>query len=196
MTAAPKQRMTLAEYEALLEASTERYEYVNGEAYAMAGGSLRHSVIIANVIRALGNRLDARPCVVGPPDTIVLVKETGLVTLPDVTVLCGPPERVDAPKHAITNPTVLVEVLSPSTQDWDRAGKFEHYKRIPSLREFVVVDAATSHVEVRRRVGENQWLMIDYIGNDATARLESLDLDLPLAEVYAKLELIDEPKAS
>jgi len=178
-------RMTAAEYLEWERQQTERHEFVNGEVFLQAGGTRRHSLIASNVIRALGNYVDAGECQVHGSDLRVNVKTTGMYAYPDVSVVCPPIEGES--DDVISNPVLLAEILSPSTADYDRGGKFGHYRQIPSLREYLVIWQSEARVEQHQRTAEGHWLLHDVVGIDATLELKSLNLQLPLAEVYDKV---------
>lgn len=158
--------MTEEEYLAFEEASAEKHEYVNGRVYAMAGGTIEHSTVCGRAILVLGSRLRSG-CRVLTSDARVLVPETRLYTYPDATVLCGRPEqRPDL--LALTNPTVVVEVLSPSTEGYDRGAKFAHYRRCASLQQVVFVDLVARRVEVYAPSGEH-WILTESTGDRPVA---------------------------
>ena len=133
--------MTYAEYLAAEAVSEVRHEYLNGEVWAMAGGTPEHAALAAAMIRELGASLRGKPCRPFSSDLRVHIPDAGLSTYPDVSVVCGQLETAPDDKDAVTNPIVLVEVLSESTEGYDRGAKAAHYRRIPSLREYVLVVA-------------------------------------------------------
>jgi Uma2 family endonuclease len=183
----PIDRCTPEEYLRREQDSLDKHEYYHGEVFAMAGGSPEHSRVIANVIRRLGNKLDGTPCGVFDRNLRVRIPRTILYTYPDVSVVCGPLQfdPLDVRRQTVLNPTLLVEVLSPGTEAWDRGGKFENYQRIDSLREYVLVASETARVETYLRQADGRWLYAAVAGLDAQARLESLGIDLSLADAYA-----------
>src|SRR5215831_14711660 len=144
-------RYTRAEYIALERSSNVKHEYLDGRIYAMSGGSREHAAIAVNVSTLLNVALRGKPCAVHSPNLRIRVLDSGLETYPDVSVICGKPEIDPDDKHAVTNPVVLVEVTSPSTEAYDRGEKLEHYKRIASLREIVLVSHREKLVEIIRR---------------------------------------------
>lgn len=170
-----------------------KHEYVNGAVHAMAGGTLEHSAIAVNVGRHLGTALRERPCQVFGSDARVRVEETGLRTYPDVTVACGELERADR-GISLVNPLVIVEVTSDSTEDWDRGGKFAHYRRIPSLREYLVINHAERLVEHHVRGEAGLWTLRDVRGSEVIT-LSSLSCTLPLDEIYLKVTLLPKEPA-
>jgi Uma2 family endonuclease len=148
---------TFAEYIALEEATTGKHEYLGGQIYAMAGGSPEHSSLAVSVATQLANQVRGGQCRVHSSDLRVRVVETGLATYPAVTVVCGPWERDRENTQTVVNPAVLVEVLSPSTEAYDRGEKLEHYKRIPSLRAVVLVAHDRRELDVWSRPAEGAW---------------------------------------
>jgi Uma2 family endonuclease len=162
------------------EASNTKHEYLDGRIYAMAGGTPEHSGLIASVIIQLGKQLEGTRCRVHMSDLHVRTP-TGLATYPDVAVVCGPWERDPAAKRMITNPKLIVEVLSPSTEEYDRGEKFEHYQRIPSLETYVLVGREIVEVFSKTDAG---WVCRRYAGKDV-ADLPSIGARLDVAALYA-----------
>jgi Uma2 family endonuclease len=158
--AAPPTRMTHAEYLALEEKSETKHEYVNGEVFAMAGGTIEHGALAAAVTVALGNALQGRPCRVLSSDVRVRVKATGLSTYPDVSVVCNKVETDADDEHGVLNPSLIVEVLSDSTEAYDRGEKAAHYRRLPSLREYVLLSQHEPRIEVHRRNERGNWELV------------------------------------
>ena len=146
-------RMTYAEYLAAEAASDIRHEYLNGEVWAMAGGTPEHAALARRGACELRRLLRGKPCRAFSADLRVRIVDTGLSTYPDVSVVCGQLETAPDDKDAVTNPIVLVEVLSESTEGYDRGAKAAHYRRIPSLREYVLVSQAEPRIEVHRQGG-------------------------------------------
>jgi Uma2 family endonuclease len=183
MSEAVRQRFDFSEYVSLEESSTVKHEYLGGLVWAMAGGSPEHARIAANVAAVLASQLAGQRCAVFSSDLRVRVTATGLATYPDLTVICGQlqfdPE--DAKQHTVINPSVVVEVLSPSTEEYDRGEKLSHYQQIPSLREVVLVDPARRRIEVWRR-GARDWSLD--AGSAEGAHLTTLGCQLPAAVVF------------
>jgi Uma2 family endonuclease len=161
----------------------------------MAGASQRHTLIAANIIATLHVQLKGRSCSVHTGDLRVKVSSTGLYTYPDVVVLCGKPQYDDAAQDTVSNPAVIVEVLSKSTESYDRGAKFQHYRRLESLTDYLLVSQDTATVEHRVRQADDRWLLGIYQGLHTTVPLSSIDCELPLAEVYDKIEWPDEDAA-
>jgi Uma2 family endonuclease len=183
MVATHRSRYTRAEYIAFERSANAKHEYLDGNIYAMAGGSREHAAFSANVLTLLSVALRDRPRAAHTSDLRVRVVDTGLDTYPDVSVICGQPEFDPDDKHALLNPVVLVEVTSPSTEDYDRGDKLAHYKRIPTVREVVFVGHRERVVEVVRREQDGSWSRHEARPGRA-AKLESLDCELPVDEVY------------
>jgi Uma2 family endonuclease len=161
-----------------------RSEYYNGRMYAMAGGSLRQAPIIANLVRRLGNAFDGSPCRVVSSDLRVQVSPDGLHTYPDVVVVCGPPELRDSHKDTLLSPTLVIEILSPSTEAYDRGFKSAQYRTLKSLKEYALVSQSEPRVELFRRHSGNDWLLTDSIGLQSACRFDSVGCEIPLAQVY------------
>lgn len=176
--------MSLSEYEAHERTSPSRSEYYRGEIFVMAGGSANHSLIATNVASELRQALKDRPCRVFNSDLRIKVEETGLYTYPDISVVCGPLEYDAHVSQTITNPSVLVEVLSDATESYDRGTKASHYRRIGSLRELVLISQKSVSVEVYLRQDDGAWLLREFCKMDEDVGLESLGLTLKLSECY------------
>jgi Uma2 family endonuclease len=178
-----KPYITFAEYLEQEQASETKHEYLDGQIYDMAGGTPDHGRMAANVIRVLGNHLLDRPCAVHTSDVRVRVQATGLSTYPDISVVCGELEVDPEDSNSIVNPIVLVEVLSPKTEAYDRGEKFAHYRRIPALREYVLVSNQTRRVEVFRRGEASVWTLHEAQGSEVMEIL-SIGCQLSLDDVY------------
>jgi Uma2 family endonuclease len=185
----PKTYLTPEEYLAIERKADHKSEYFNGEMFAMSGASERHATIVANLMYLLVGQLRGRPCKAYANDLRVRVSPTGLYTYPDVVVVCGQPQFADDQRDTLLNPTLIVEVLSESTKDYDRGGKFEHYRTLTSLSEYVLIDQAKYHVEHFVRQPDNRWLLSETNRLEDTIHLLSVDCDLALAEVYDKVEM-------
>jgi Uma2 family endonuclease len=189
MAAHPQPNLTLAEYFALDDAAELPVEYADGMALAMSGGTLNHSVLIMAMGRRLSNALDGKPCVVSG-NTLRLQIPGGTEYLyPDVMVICGGAQMAEGANNTVTNPTVIVEVLSGSTERWDRIGKFAKYRKVPSLREYVLVAQDEMLIEWYTRRDNGEWVYQVATGPDEVCHLSSIDISLPLADIYSKIDL-------
>jgi len=187
MSAQAQQRVTPEQYLAAERAAEFRHEYYDGQMYAVSGGSYRHFQIIGNITAELHARLKQRPCAVGSSDLRLRVSPDGLYTYPDVVVICGDPQFADDQHDTLLNPALIVEVLSPSTEAYDRGFKFAQYRTLESLEEYALVSQTEPRVEVFRRQAAAHWLLSEAIGLEAVCDFESLDCAVPLAEIYAKV---------
>jgi Uma2 family endonuclease len=194
VAATPKIYLTPAEYLALERKHEYKSEYWNGELYAMAGASERHNLITANVVIELGTQLRGRSCKVYPNDMRVKVSVTGLYTYPDVVVVCGKPQFEDEDHDTLLNPTVIVEVLSKSTETYDRGRKFENYRALDSLSEYVMIAQDRVHIEHYVRQPDNQWLLSEAKELQDVIDLPTIQCTLALADVYDKVDIQSRPK--
>jgi Uma2 family endonuclease len=178
-------RYTPAEYFELERVAEYRSEYFDGEIYAMSGGTDEHSAICGNLIVALNIRLRGGDCVVRDSNMRLRVQATGLGTYPDAAVYCGEPQfdPEDTEHHTRVNPTVVFEVLSASTEAYDRGEKFDHYQKIPTLKGYVLVNQWRARVEVFERQPDDSWLLRNANGTDSVT-IPGIDISLPLAEIY------------
>jgi Uma2 family endonuclease len=188
----PAGRTSAREYLERERGSETKHELVNGIVVAMAGASPRHNAIVGNVIGLLRQVLRDRPCLVLASDQRVHVESTGLYTYPDATVICERARFHADDSDTLLNPTVILEVLSPSTEAYDRGAKFAHYRSIASLQECVLVSQPERRVEHYRRLESGQWILTEYVGDEAKVALPALACETPLAELYAKTELLDD----
>ena len=182
-------RMTEAEYLAYDRASDIKNEYYDGWLVAMAGTSPDHSIITVNVGTLLNNQLEERPCLVFSPDQRTRIAESKLYAYPDITVVCGQPEYSDDNPASLLNPTVIIEVLSDSTEARDRGFKAAAYRQRPSLQEYVLVAQDRISVERFSRQGD-LWVLAEATSRDAVIDLPSITCALPLRRVYAKTDLL------
>ena len=189
MASLPVPYLTPEEYLRIERQALEKSEYFDGQMFAMAGGTGPHSIITVNTTVALHQVLTSRGCTVFNGDVKVLVDETGLFTYPDISALCGRPEYLDAAQDVLMNPAVIVEVLSPSTERYDRGAKFRNYRQIASLREYVLISQKSVSVEryVRQQTGD--WLLTEFRSLDDAVELPSIHAVIRLQDVYAGVEL-------
>jgi Uma2 family endonuclease len=187
--AQPKPFLSPEEYLAIERESETRSEYFDGEMFAMSGGSRQHNLIVTNLIRELSTQLKRRPCEVYTNDQRVRIPETSLYTYPDVVVLCGEPIFEDETVDTLLNPLLIVEVLSPTTEAYDRGKKFEGYRTIASLAEYVLVSQHEPRVEQFLRQDGGHWLFTATHGRERSISLASIQCELALAEIYDKVAL-------
>lgn len=182
---AKEQLLSPADYLARERAAEEKSEYFQGEVFAMAGGTAVHSLISMNVTAELRDRLKGRDCTLYNSDLRVKVSESGLYTYPDGSVVCGQPQFEDA--DTLLNPLVLIEVLSPASESYDRGRKFEFYRQIASLSTYLLVSQEAPRVEQFVRQQDSQWLWNEAHGMESCLHLSVLAIDLRLEEVFAQV---------
>ena len=187
MTGQPLARMSVEEYLAFERSSEEKHEYLGGEIFAMGGAGRRHGLIVGNAFSALQWQLRGRPCEAFVADMRVGIEASGLFTYPDVVVAYGEPHFLDADLDTLTNPTLILEVLSPSTADYDRGAKFGHYRTLPSLQEYLVLAQDRVFAEHRLRQGDGSWHFTDATDLAATLELPSIACRLALSDVYERV---------
>ena len=190
MSLQPKTRFTPEEYLALERKAECKSEYFNGEIFAVSGATPQHVLIVTNVVSELRGQLKSRPCTVYSTDLRLKVSATGLYTYPDVIVVCGEPQFDDDQKDTLLNPTLIVEVLSDSTKDYDRGGKFEQYRMLESFIEYVLIAQDKHHVEHFVRQPDNHWLFSETNRLEDALELSSIGCNLALIEVYDKVEVL------
>lgn len=190
MSTPAEQLLTEHEYLALERAATTKNEFYGGRMFAMSGARRPHNLITTNLVRELSTQLMERRCEVYPNDMRVKVTATGLYTYPDAVVVFGEPEFEDEVEDTLLNPTLIVEVLSESTEAYDRGEKLDHYLRLPSLQEYVLVAQNRVRVErYARQAGASDWLFGVATGLEARVELPSIGCSLPLSRVYHKVGL-------
>lgn len=180
---------TVAEYLEHERTSETKSEFVNGEILAMSGARSVHNAVSANLVAAFRNALKGRPCRPLSSDQRVHVAATGAYFYPDVTVVCGRAEYRPDPDRSLLNPSVVVEILSPSTESYDRGIKTAHYRHTPSIGEFLLVATESETVEHYVRTGADSWSLTEYRVGDVVA-FSTLGIEIPVAEMFEDLEMI------
>ena len=189
MSTQPKTYLTPEQYLEIERAAEYKSEYLNGEMFAMSGAREPHNLIAGNAYAHLHQQFRTRPCRVYTSDMRVRVGRTGLYTYPDVTVVCGAPQFLDDVTDTLLNPHIIIEVLSPSTEACDRGRKFEHYKSIESLREYLLLASDRMHADLYIRQPDDRWLLTSADALEDSLTLESVGVRLKLADLYEKVEL-------
>lgn len=184
----PEKYLSPEEYLAIERQAERKSEYFNGAMYLMAGASLDHNIIVANVVITLGTQLKKKPCTVLPSDMRLRLPMRNYA-YPDVIVVCGTPELEDKHKDILLNPTVVIEVLSDSTEAKDRGLKAWHYRKIESLTDYLFIDQHTAKIELYTRQTNGRWTLSEANGLSDTIEIASLQCQLAMAEIYAKVEL-------
>ena len=184
-TAQSRPKMTAAAYLEWDRQQDERHEFYDGEVFSRTSGTRRHSLIGTNAMCALGNLLSVCENLVYGSGMRIHIESTGSFVYPDASVVCPPVEGEG--DDVISNPVLVVEVLSPSTEDFDRGTKFGYYRQIPTLKDYLVISQDQARVEHHFRNGGELWSLRDVEGIDEILKLVSLQMDLPLAEIYSKV---------
>lgn len=189
MTPQPKRYITEEEYLEFEQSSVSKHEYYRGEIFAMTGGTEPHNLLAGNTYASFHAQLRQRPCRVYNSDQRIKVMATGLHTYPDVTVVCGQPQFIEPSRLTIINPTVIVEVLSPSTERYDRGMKFQHYRTIPSLQDYLLISQDDQRIEHYTRQENGVWQLHEAVGLTGQVTIQSIGCILTVADVYEKVEL-------
>ena len=191
MSALPQRNyISEEEYLDMEEVSPVKHEYFDGDIFQMAGASEKHNNIAGNIYGEFYNQVKKRPCKAYQNDMRLLVEKTGLYTYPDVMVVCGKPEiKKYKGLDNILNPTLIVEVLSPSTADYDKGAKFDQYRTIESLKEYVLVWQDKKRVARYTKQADNSWVLRDFIGEEAEIELASIECRLTIEDIYDKVDL-------
>ncbi len=188
MSTAPKILFSPEDYLARERQASFKSEYYQGELFAMAGASERHNLIVSNCIVTLGTQLKNRPCRVYPSDLRLLIPNTGLFTYPDLMVICGEPQFEYDRRDVVSNPIVLVEVLSNSTEAYDRGTKFEQYRTLESLQQYVLIAQDRTSVESFTKSADGHWVLSATNEPQQSHWLEPIECTLALADVYDKVK--------
>lgn len=192
MSTVPQRRYTPAEYLALERKSEERHEYFRGEVFAMAGGTVRHALICDNLLERTRSRIRGSPCSSFSASMRIKIQATGLYTYPDLSIVCGNWEFEDEQRDTLLNPRAIVEVLSPSTESYDRGKKFSQYREIPSLAEHILVAQDEPQIErfVKQEFG---WQFIALSGIEQELELVAAGITIPLREIYENVTFGEGP---
>ncbi|MBX3242340.1 MAG: Uma2 family endonuclease [Chitinophagaceae bacterium] len=157
-----KQKFTIEEYLSMEEAATEKSEYYRGEIFAMSGAKLPHNTISVNLLIELGNKLKGKQCKPYGSDQRIHIEANTLFTYPDISIVCGETKTLNNDNWNVLNPAVIIEVLSPSTKNYDRGEKFKLYRDIPTLKEYILVDSESLHIEIFRLNEAHRWELEEY----------------------------------
>jgi Uma2 family endonuclease len=179
-----RRKLTIEEYLKWESANVDKHEYYQGEVFAMSGGKISHNIISANLLVSLGVRLRGKSCRPFNSDQRIHIPENTLFTYPDISVVCGDPVTLNNDQWNILNPSVLMEVLSPSTSRYDRSDKFKLYRDIPTLKEYILVDSQTIRIEAFRINEGGLWELVEYENADGSLHLSALNMYIPLTEIY------------
>ena len=179
-----KKKLTIEEYLQFERESVQKHEFYNGEVFSMAGAGPRHNKIFSNLFGEVAYRLKGKTCQAYGGDMRIHIPENSLFTYPDISIICGDILLSDEDKDTTIQPTVLIEILSSSTKDYDRGGKFKLYRDIPTLKEFILIDSESINVEVFRINANAHWELEEYKALSETLRIPSVEIAIPLSEIY------------
>jgi Uma2 family endonuclease len=188
MASSPVSKLTEEQYLAIERAAESKSEFLDGVMYAMSGGSLQHSGLARNILAMLDSILQGSECQPFGSDLRVRVS-SNMYTYPDVSVVCGKPALADDEQDSLINPVVIFEVLSPSTELYDRGLKFQYYRTIPSLREYILVDQNKVQIEQYIYQDAATWTMRDHRSLDSAVKMNSFGASLPLRMIYNRIDL-------
>lgn len=186
-----KRNLTIEEYLEFEKTSEEKHEYYKGEIFAMSGSKVPHNTIAMNLSVALGQKLKGKSCKPFNSDQRIYIPQNSLFTYPDISVVCGKIETKDNDDWNLLNPTVIIEVLSKSTRDYDMGGKFALYRDIPTLKEYILIDSQSLNVYAFRINDGGHWELEEYKRMEDVLNVRILELSIPLAEIYEGVSLIN-----
>ena len=192
MSAIPKRKLTPEEYLEIERKAEYKSEYFDGEIFAMAGANRNHCLFCSNLNGLFWQHLKGKDFEAYSSKMRMFVPKTNFYTYPDVVVVCGEPKFQDKVFDTLLNPTLLIEVLSESTESYDRGKKFQHYRSIESLQEYVLVSQDEARIEKYLKQGDGFWVLSEAFGLDAKVKLDSIDCEIALSEVYDKVNFSDE----
>jgi len=184
-----KNKFTIEEYLQMELASKEKHEYYHGEIFAMSGAKVLHNIISGNIYYGLRKRLDGKSCKPFSSDQRIHIPQNSLFTYPDISIICGEIITLDNDDWNILNPSVIIEVLSPGTKDYDRGGKFKLYRDIATLKEYILVDSETISIEVFRINDGGHWELEEYRKIDDSLLIKSIQVSIPVIEIYEGTKL-------
>ncbi len=185
-----KRKYSLEEYLEMERESDIKHEFYKGEIFAMAGAKISHNIVKKNILSSLDANLENSPCQPYNGDTSIYIEKNTLVTYPDITVICGEPITLNNDEYNVLNPVIIFEVLSTSTRNYDRSGKFNLYRDIPTLKEYVLVEPDSISIEAFHLDKNGFWVLREYKDINDLLRLDSIEISLPLKEIYKRTKAI------
>jgi Uma2 family endonuclease len=185
-----KKKWTIEEYLGMEKASREKHEYYQGEIFAMSGAGPRHNIIFSNLFGDLAYRLKGKKCRAFGSDFRINIPENTLFTYPDISIICGDLITSDLDEDTGAQPSVIIEILSPSTRNYDKGEKFKLYRDIPSLKEYILIDSEYIYVEAFHVNDGGHWELEEYKNIAETLFIKTVQLSIPLVEIYEGTKLI------
>ena len=189
MSTQPKPYLTPEQYLAIDRAAESRSEYFDGEMFAMSGGTLNHATIVHNLNLLLGVQLRDRPCRMASTDLRLQTRPRGPYFYPDIVVFCGKPQFASAQRDMITDAVAIIEILSPSTEKYDRAFKFEHYRTLPSLKDYLLMAQDRVAIDHKMRLDEDSWALQQTTDPEAVVQIPSIRCTFRAGDAYYQVEL-------
>ncbi|MGN6492101.1 MAG: Uma2 family endonuclease [Agriterribacter sp.] len=184
-----KKNFSIAEYLEIEQEASDKHEYYRGQMFAMVGAGPRHNIIFRNLFRELAHTLKGKPCQPYGSDQRIHIPENGLFTYPDISIICGDIDTSKEDKDSIIHPVMIIEILSPSTRDYDRGSKFTFYRAIATLKEYIVVDSDSILVEVFRLNEHKFWQLEEYNQMNQSLQLQTLGFSIPISEIYDEVDV-------
>ena len=184
-----KNKFTVEEYLKLEKAATEKHEYYQGEIFAMSGAKPRHNIIAKNLIRDIATALRGKPCQPYGSDMRINIPENTLFTYPDISIICGDVIPSEDDENTATQPTVIIEILSSTTREYDRRGKFKLYRDIPALKEYILIDSESINIEAFRINDSNHWELEEYKAIQGQLSIPSVQVSVSIADIYEGTKL-------
>jgi Uma2 family endonuclease len=182
--------VSIEDYLEMENSSLEKHEYYKGEIFAMSGAKVPHNFITRNLLVTLGHKLKGKPCQPFGSDLRIHVEANTLFTYPDISIICGDISTLNNDDMNVLNPSILIEVLSHSTKNYDRGGKFKLYRDLPTLKEYILVDSGSVNIEVFRLNTNKRWELEEYNKNSKTFLIQTINTSLSLVEIYEGTELL------
>jgi len=179
-----KEKISIEAYLEMENASPEKHEYYKGEVFAMSGAKMPHNNISSNVLTALGQKLKGKQCKPYGSDVRIHIEANTLFTYPDISIICGDVITLNNDDYNVLNPAVIIEILSASTKNYDRGEKFKLYREIPTLKEYILVDSESIHIEVFRLNATNHWELEEYDNISGILEIRSIQEAILIAEIY------------
>ncbi len=184
-----KQKFTMEEYLTMERSSEQKHEYFNGDIFAMSGASERHNVIFSNLFGELAYKLKGNPCRPFGSDLRIHIPENTLYTYPDISIICRDIVTDQKDDDNVIQPSILIEILSPSTKNYDRGTKFKLYRDIPSLKEYILIDSEAISVEIFHLHENGHWQLDEYKNPDEFLKLFTIEFEITLKEIYQGTKL-------
>ena len=189
--ASGKEKISIAAYLELENASPEKHEYYKGESFAMSGAKVPHNMIAGNLIIALGQKLKGKKCRPFNSNQRIHIPSNTLFTYPDISIVCGEVITLNDDDYNVLNPTVIIEVLSPSTKNYDWGEKFKLYRDIPTLKEYILVDSESIHIEVFRLNENNHWELEEFDAMSGNLMITAIHESLLVSDIYEGVQMKD-----